>query len=362
MRLREQVSLTATALRDGLAGEIPASRLVPGDVVLLSAGDLVPADCRLLEARDFYVNEALLTGEAYPTEKEFSDAPAAALLPRNAVFMGCFGPERDRPGAGGRDRPVHGTWRDRRHAAQTAAGNRLCARHSRFRADDPAADGLAGAFRAAHQSAASPSAAAILSVCPGSRRGPDTGTAPDDRVGHPGARRDAALPQGSHRQAAFGNSRSGQHGHPMQRQDRDPHRSRHQADALDRPERYGLPRRAEGRFAECRVRDRTEKPARQRHSGGRHHRLGGMEEAGRNPVRLRAPARIGSGRGRRHAPDHRQGRGRRHSGDLHAVRARRACPQNPWMPPRMGRRGRLSCNLGKEGYRVLRCRPSGRQQ
>ena len=89
MRLREQVSLTATALRDGLAGEIPASRLVPGDVVLLSAGDLIPADCRLLDARDLYVNEALLTGEAYPTEKELSDAPTAALLPRNAVFMGC---------------------------------------------------------------------------------------------------------------------------------------------------------------------------------------------------------------------------------------------------------------------------------
>jgi Mg2+-importing ATPase len=88
MHLREQVSLTATVLRDGRAREMPAARLVPGDVVLLAAGDLIPADCRLLTARDLYVNEALLTGEAYPTEKTLSDMPAAALLPRNAVFMG----------------------------------------------------------------------------------------------------------------------------------------------------------------------------------------------------------------------------------------------------------------------------------
>ena len=48
----------------------PAAEIVPGDVVLLAAGDLVPADSRLIEARDLYVDEALLTGEAYPAEKE----------------------------------------------------------------------------------------------------------------------------------------------------------------------------------------------------------------------------------------------------------------------------------------------------
>jgi len=50
-RLRERVSLTVKALRDGQSVDIPASELVPGDVVLL-AGDLVPADARLIEARD----------------------------------------------------------------------------------------------------------------------------------------------------------------------------------------------------------------------------------------------------------------------------------------------------------------------
>ncbi|MGA2313354.1 MAG: magnesium-translocating P-type ATPase [Xanthobacteraceae bacterium] len=91
-RLREQVSLSAKALRDGQPVDVPAAQIVPGDIVLLAAGDLVPADSRLIEARDLYVDEALLTGEAYPAEKEATpSAPGSAsesALPRNMVFMG----------------------------------------------------------------------------------------------------------------------------------------------------------------------------------------------------------------------------------------------------------------------------------
>ena len=76
--LRKQVSLSAKALRDGKPVDIPAADIVPGDVVLLAAGDLVPADSRLIEARDLYVDEALLTGEAYPAEKEVTPAASAA--------------------------------------------------------------------------------------------------------------------------------------------------------------------------------------------------------------------------------------------------------------------------------------------
>lgn len=88
LRLREQVSLRTSVIRDGQIGNIPASDLVPGDVVLLSAGDIIPADCRLLEAHDLYVNESLLTGEAYPAGKQCSDNPGTGSLPSNSVFMG----------------------------------------------------------------------------------------------------------------------------------------------------------------------------------------------------------------------------------------------------------------------------------
>lgn len=90
--LRKQVSLTAKALREGTTVEIPAAEIVPGDVVCLAAGDLVPADARLIEARDLFVDEAALTGEAYPAEKlvESPDVNVSpeAPFPRNLVFMG----------------------------------------------------------------------------------------------------------------------------------------------------------------------------------------------------------------------------------------------------------------------------------
>ena len=69
-QLAMQVAVLATALRDGRACEVPVADLVPGDVVLLSAGDLIPADATLLEAHDFFVNQAQLTGEPFPIEKK----------------------------------------------------------------------------------------------------------------------------------------------------------------------------------------------------------------------------------------------------------------------------------------------------
>lgn len=90
--LRTQISLSARVLRDSRAVDIPATEIVPGDIAFLKAGDLVPADCRLIECRDLYVDEALLTGESYPAEKEVAppstDRPPAAAVPRNIVFMG----------------------------------------------------------------------------------------------------------------------------------------------------------------------------------------------------------------------------------------------------------------------------------
>jgi len=88
--LRSTVALRASVLRDGATGDVPASELVPGDVVQLAAGDLVPADCRVMEARDFFVNQAFLTGESFPVEKHAGDAvPECGMQDAvNAVFMG----------------------------------------------------------------------------------------------------------------------------------------------------------------------------------------------------------------------------------------------------------------------------------
>lgn len=89
--LRRSVGLRALVIRDGQEQEIPVERLVPGDVVKLVAGDVVPADCRLLAAHDFFVNQALLTGEAYPVEKRAEDLSRAsddATDALNTLFMG----------------------------------------------------------------------------------------------------------------------------------------------------------------------------------------------------------------------------------------------------------------------------------
>ena len=53
----------ATVLRDDVVSDIPASEVVPGDIVKLRAGSLIPADALLLDARDFFVSQSLLTGE-----------------------------------------------------------------------------------------------------------------------------------------------------------------------------------------------------------------------------------------------------------------------------------------------------------
>jgi len=89
-RLRSRVVPTATVLRDGRWQDIPRRELVPGDIVKLTAGDLVPADARLLEAVHLMVQQAALTGESLPVEKQ-ADPTAPAEADPNAphmVFLG----------------------------------------------------------------------------------------------------------------------------------------------------------------------------------------------------------------------------------------------------------------------------------
>ncbi|SEK29732.1 cation-translocating P-type ATPase [Halomonas daqiaonensis] len=68
--IRQMLSPQANVLRDGRRETIPAEELVPGDIVLVESGDRVPADLRLLEARRFRTEEASLTGESTPVDKD----------------------------------------------------------------------------------------------------------------------------------------------------------------------------------------------------------------------------------------------------------------------------------------------------
>jgi Mg2+-importing ATPase len=84
------VQTKATVLRDGNRKEIPVEGIVPGDIVILNAGDLIPGDSLVIESKDLFVNEASLTGETYPVEKTAGIlAPETPLSQRtNSLFMG----------------------------------------------------------------------------------------------------------------------------------------------------------------------------------------------------------------------------------------------------------------------------------
>lgn len=89
-KLLATVQIKARVLRDGSTKQVPVEEVVPGDIVILSAGDVIPGDCLILESRDLFVDEATLTGETYPVEKEIDMLPPDTPLSqrKNTLFMG----------------------------------------------------------------------------------------------------------------------------------------------------------------------------------------------------------------------------------------------------------------------------------
>ena len=90
-KLKAMVSNTATVVRGGKDEEISLKMLVPGDIIRLAAGDMVPADVRVLSAKDLFLNQAALTGEALPVEKKAAPASADIQNPLdlpNLCFLG----------------------------------------------------------------------------------------------------------------------------------------------------------------------------------------------------------------------------------------------------------------------------------
>lgn len=86
--LKNMSSPRARVRRDGHVVEIDSRELVPGDIVLLEAGDVVPADMRLLEAASLKIEEAALTGESVPVEKDITETVAADAGIGDRVNMG----------------------------------------------------------------------------------------------------------------------------------------------------------------------------------------------------------------------------------------------------------------------------------
>ncbi|MBC7326219.1 MAG: HAD-IC family P-type ATPase, partial [Moorella sp. (in: Bacteria)] len=88
--LKEMTVPLARVKRDGEWRLLPSPLLVPGDILWLAAGDGVPADARILQAASLQVNEAALTGEAYPVNKESTTLPGCVTLIdcHNMVFLG----------------------------------------------------------------------------------------------------------------------------------------------------------------------------------------------------------------------------------------------------------------------------------
>jgi len=88
--LKKILKIEAKVIREGRERIIDARELVPGDLILLSAGDKVPADARVIESQNLTVNEMILTGEFWPSLKHTEVLPEDTPLAdrENMVYMG----------------------------------------------------------------------------------------------------------------------------------------------------------------------------------------------------------------------------------------------------------------------------------
>ena len=146
-KLKAMVSNTATVVRDGQESELSLKILVPGDIVRLAAGDMVPSDVRVLSAKDLFVNQAALTGEALPVYM-VTGARSSALRTRvqqeGPRRPGVSTARRSTGGNAAQRRRQHHIRSGRRHRRLDRSGNRP--RHHPWRCprrtDAQAADGL----------------------------------------------------------------------------------------------------------------------------------------------------------------------------------------------------------------------------
>ncbi len=89
-KLLSIVQIRSAALRDGKSVEVPVEEIVPGDIVILNAGDILPGDGLIMDSKDLFIDEAMLTGETFPVEKAAAVMnPETELSQRtNSLWMG----------------------------------------------------------------------------------------------------------------------------------------------------------------------------------------------------------------------------------------------------------------------------------
>ena len=90
-KLKALVSAKVNVYRDQIEIELDLSRIVPGDLIHLSAGDIIPADVRIIESKDLFINQASLTGESLPVEKTHQVldlSPSSIFDWSNLAYMG----------------------------------------------------------------------------------------------------------------------------------------------------------------------------------------------------------------------------------------------------------------------------------
>jgi len=88
--LLKMVQISCRLVRNGSENEWPMEKVVPGDIIVLSAGDVIPGDSLILDSKELFIDEAAFTGESYPVEKNAGILPADTPMPKrsNSLLMG----------------------------------------------------------------------------------------------------------------------------------------------------------------------------------------------------------------------------------------------------------------------------------
>src|SRR5450432_2548469 len=88
--LLKMVQISCRLVRNGSENEWPMEKVVPGDIIVLSAGDVIPGDSLILDSKELFIDEAAFTGESYPVEKNAGILPADTPMPKrsNSLLIG----------------------------------------------------------------------------------------------------------------------------------------------------------------------------------------------------------------------------------------------------------------------------------